>query len=413
MRRLFFSNFIIISLSSLTNNPLKMRKVIFYSVIVSVFFASCSSPKKQMESGNYDAAITKAVEKIRKDRDDTKNIDILDQSYKIALDQDNERIRLLKLEGKPQNWDEIYLIYKKMHDRQSMVRTVLPLKSGNRTVDFPYVDYMEEMITAKNNAADFYYANGQELMKNGTKESYRQAHAEFSRAMEYVGDYEGLDQLIQESRYLGMSRVLVRVDNRSHINFPADFESDLLALDLPRLDNEWVEYHTRQMDENTEFDYVVSVIIKAIMVSPDNTFQKDTLIKREIEDGFQYVLDTNGNVMKDSLGNDIKVKKYKDVQCALVESVQTKECVINGEVEIVTINPAKVLKSDPLTADSYFEHVSARAIGDTEALMPAELQKIQSEPIPFPPDLEMVIRCTEALKMGIRDAMQRNRRYIY
>ena len=389
-----------------------MRKVIFYSVIVSVFFASCSSPKKQMESGNYDAAITRAVDKIRKDRNDTKNIDILDQSYKIALEQDNERIRLLKLEGKPQNWDEIYLIYKKMHDRQSLVRTVTPLKSGNKTVDFPYVDYMEEMITAKNHAADYYYANGQELMKNGTKESYRQAYAEFIRAKDYVGDYEGIDQLIDESKYLGMSRVLVRVDNRSLINFPAEFESDLLALDLPRLDNEWVEYHTRQMDEDTEFDYVVSVIIKSILVSPDNTYQKDTLIKREIEDGFQYVLDDNGNVMKDTLGNDIKVKKYKDVQCALIESVQTKDCVINGEVEIVTVNPARVVKSDPLSADSYFEHISARAIGDEEALMPAELKKIQSEPIPFPSDIEMVISCTEALKMGIRDAMNRNRRFI-
>jgi len=389
-----------------------MKKVIFYSILLSVLIASCSSPKKQMESGNYDAAITKAVDKIRKDRDDTKNIEILDQSYKIALEQDNERIRLLKMEGKPQNWDEIYLIYKKMYDRQSLVRTVLPLKSGSRTVDFPYVDYMEEMVIAKNRAADYYYANGQALMKNRTKESYRQAFAEFSRAKEYVGDYEGIDQLIDECRYMGMSRVLVKVDNRSHINFPPDFENDLLALDLPRLDNEWVEYHTKQLDENTDFDYIVSVIIKAIAVSPDNTFQKDTLIKREIEDGFQYVLDDNGNVMKDSLGNDIKVKKYKQVQCALIESIQSKECIIDGQVEIVTTNPAKVLKSDPLTADSYFEHVSARAIGDEEALMPAELQKINSQPVPFPSDLEMVIRCSEALKMGIRGAMQRNRRFI-
>jgi len=383
-----------------------------YSIIVTVFFASCSSPKRQMQSGNYDAAITRAVEKLRKDRDDAKNVDILDQSYKIALEQDNERIRLLKMEGRPQNWDEIYLIYKKMHDRQSMVRTVLPLNSGNRTVDFPYVDYMEEMISAKNKAADYYYANGLELMKNGTKESYRQANAEFLRAKDYVGDYEDIDRLIDESRYLGMSRVLVNVENHSNINFPPEFESDLLALDLPRLDNPWVEYHTKQLDDNIEFDYLVSVVIKSVAVSPDNTFQRDTLIKKEIEDGFQYVLDDNGNVMKDSLGNDIKMKKYKDVQCALIETVQSKECVIGGEVEIVTVNPAKVLKSDPLAADSYFEHISARAIGDEEALGPDEKNKIQSKPIPFPSDIEMIIRCTEALKVGIRRAMEQNRRFI-
>jgi len=389
-----------------------MRKLIFCTLIVSVLFASCSSPKKQMESGNYDAAVAKAVEKIRKDRDDTKNIDILEQSYQIALEQDTERVRLLKMEGKPQNWDEIYLIYKKMYDRQSMVRTVLPIKSGNRTVDFPYVDYMEEMVTAKNKAADYYYANGLELMKNSNRESYRQAYAEFARAKEYVGDYEGIDQLLEESRHLGISRVLVRVDNRSHINFPPEFEDDLLALNLPRLDRDWVEYHTRQLDEDTEFDYLVSVIIKNVMVSPDNTFEKDTLIKREIEDGFEYVLDANGNVVRDSLGNDLKVKKYKAVQCALIESVQNKECRINGEVEIMALNPSRVMKKDPLSADSYFEHISARAIGDIEALNPDERARTQTGPVMFPSDIEMVLRCSEALKMGIRHAMEQNRRFI-
>lgn len=390
----------------------EMRKLVLFSIILSVVMASCSSPKKQMESGNYDAAITKAVEKLRKKRDDTKNIDILEQSYRIALEKDNERIRLLKMEGNARNWDEIYLIYKKMHDRQSMVRTVLPLKSGSRTVDFPYVDYMEEMITAKNKAADYYYAHGMELMENGTKESYRQAYDEFVRAKEYVGDYENIDRMIEEARYLGISRVLVKVDNRSHINFPPEFESDLLALDLPRLDRGWVEYHTKQIEEDTQFDYIVSVIIKAVMVSPDNTFQRDSLIKREIEDGYQYVLDDNGNVMKDSTGNDIKIKKYKEVQCALIESVQTKECRIDGEVEIVSVNPAKVIKKDPISADSYFEHISARAIGDMEALLPEQRAKTESEPVPFPSDLEMVIKCSEALKMGIRRAMEQNRRFI-
>jgi len=125
-----------------------MKKILLFSLTVSILFFGCGSPKKQMESGNYDRAIAKAVEKLRKDRSDTKNIEILDQSYRIALEQDNERIRFLKMEGKPDNWDEIYLVYKKMNDRQTMVRTVLPLQTGTKTVNYPYVDYMEEMIIA-------------------------------------------------------------------------------------------------------------------------------------------------------------------------------------------------------------------------------------------------------------------------
>lgn len=389
-----------------------MKKGLLLASLISIIFFGCGSPKKQMESGNYDAAIYKAVEKLRKDKEDVKTIEILESSYRIALEQDNERIRFLKMEGKPDNWDEIYLVYKKMSDRQSLVRTVLPLQNGSRTVDFPYVDYMEEMIVAKRNAADYYYAHGQELLDLKTREGYRQAYYEFVRAQEYAGDYPEIDDLIYDTKMLGMSRVYVRVQNNSLINFPPEFESDLLALDLPRLNSEWVEYHSVVLDENIEFDYVVNVNIRAIGVSPDNTFQRDTLIKREIEDGFQYVLDKSGNVMKDSVGNDIKVKKYKVVQCALIESVQTKQCRIDGEVEIVSTNPAQVLKKDPLVAESFFDHISARGIGDVEALSATDKAKINSQPVPFPSDLEMVIRCSEALKAGIRTAMQQNSRFI-
>jgi hypothetical protein len=389
-----------------------MKNALLLTFVFTILLFGCGSPKKQMESGNYDAAIVKAVEKLRKDREDEKNIEILDNSYRIALEQDNERVRFLKMEGKPSNWDEIFIIYKKMNDRQALVRTVLPLQSGSKTVNYPYVEYMEEMIMAKKKAADYYYSHGQELLGSRTKDGYRQAYYEFVRAKEYVGDYEGIDELIYETKIMGMSRVLVRIQNNSIINFPPEFEADLLALDLPRLNSEWVEYHTRVLDEEAQFDYFVNVTIRNIGVSPDNTFQRDTLIKRDIDDGFQYVIDGNGNVMKDTLGNDVKVKKYKAVQCALIESVQEKECRIDGDVEIVTVNPLKVLKKDPISAQSYFDHVSARAIGDLEALLPADKAKINSQPAPFPSDIEMVIRCSEALKVGIRRAMQQNDRFI-
>jgi hypothetical protein len=155
-------------------------------------------------------------------------------------------------------------------------------------------------------------------MKNGLKESYRQAYYEFVRAKEYVGDYEGIDNKINESKYLGMSRVLISLQNRSIIKFDQEFEENLIALDLPRLNSEWVEYHTQNLNSETQYDYLVNVNIRNIAVSPDQTMQRDSVVKKEVEDGFKYQLDKKGNVVKDSLGNDIKTKKYKTLQCALI-----------------------------------------------------------------------------------------------
>jgi hypothetical protein len=401
-----------LSLSAYIFNYNYMKRIVPFIFILTIILSGCGSSKKQLEKGNYDAAIQKAVKQLRKDPKDVKQIDILSQAYKVSNDQDNERVRFLKMEGKPNNWDEIYLVYKALNDRQSLVRTVTPLNMNGRSVDFPYVDYMPEMVNAKRKAADFYFAHGNELMKSNIKESYRQAFAEYMRAKEYVGDYEGIDNKIQESKVKGMSRVFVSIQNSSILKFPKEFEEDLLALDLPRLNSEWVEYHTQNLNDNTQYDYFVNVNVKNIAVSPDQSRQRDSVIKRDIEDGFSYVLDKKGNVMRDSLGNDIKQKKYKTVQCALVETIQSKACRIDGDVEVVQMNPNKILKKDPIVAQSNFENISSRALGDIQALNAKQLERTKTSIVPFPTDIDMIMRCSETLKMAIRGAIQNDRRFI-
>jgi hypothetical protein len=389
-----------------------MKRTFGIFIVAALLMSGCGSSKKQLEIGNYDAAINKAVAELRKNPKSEKDIETLERAMNIALDQDNERVRFLKIEGRANAWDEIYLIYKKMSDRQSAVRTVTPIEYEGRTIQWPYVDYMQEMVIAKKKAADFYFTHGKELMNNGTKDSYRQAYAEFVRAREYVGDYEGIDQMMQESRYLGISRAYVTVKNYSATKFPDSFEKELVALDLPRMNSEWVEYYTTMPEKDTQIDYVVNINLRTVAVSPDKQFQRDSLVKATVEDGFDYVKDARGNVLRDSLGNDVKVKKYKDLQCALIQTYQVKECVIAGDVEMLALYPEKTIKKEPIGATSNFEHVSARAIGDVNALSLAQKQMLQSQIVPFPMDVDMIIMCTENLKQAIRGFMEANRRYI-
>ena len=390
-----------------------MKKVLPFVFILTILLSGCGSSKKQLEKGNYDAAIQKAVKQLRKDPKDADQIDILNQAYKVANDQDNERVRMLKLEGKPNSWDEVYLVYKALNDRQSLVRTVTPLNLKGRTVDFPYIDYMPDMVNAKRKAADFYNTHADDLMKTGIKESFRQAYTEYLRAKEYVGDYEGIDNKIQDAQLRGMSRVFVSIQNSSMLKFPKEFEDDLLALDFPRLNSQWVEYYTQNLNDNTQFDYYVNVNIRRVWVSPDQSQQRDSVIKKRIQDGFTYVLDKKGNVMQDSLGNDIKTPKYKNLQCALVETVQSKKCHIDGDVDVIQMNPNKELKKDPIRAESNFENISSRAVGDIQALNSNQLERTKTSIVPFPTDIEMVIRCSEPLKRVVRETIQNDRRFIY
>jgi hypothetical protein len=125
------------------------------------------------------------------------------------------------------------------------------------------------------------------------------------------------------------------------------------------------------------------------------------------------VLDKKGNVMRDSLGNDIKQKKFKTVQCALVETVQSKACRIDGDIEVIQMNPNKQLKKDPIGAQSNFENVSSRALGDIQALNARQLERTKTSLVQFPTDIEMIMRCSESLKRAIRGGIQNDRRFIF
>jgi hypothetical protein len=92
--------------------------------------------------------------------------------------------------------------------------------------------------------------------------------------------------------------------------------------------------------------------------------------------------------------------------------LQTKTCRIDGDIEIIQVNPNKLLKKDPIGAQSNFENASARALGDVGALSPSQLQRTKTEIVPFPSDIDMIIRCSAGLKNAIRGSIQSNRRLI-
>ena len=301
-----------------------------------------------------------------------------------------------------------------LKERQRKVRTVTPLTVDGKSFSYEYVDYDAEMVSAKRKAADFFYNNGKGLMENALqKEDYRDAYYQLMKASEYSGgQFEKIDELIYEARMKGISRVIVEVANKGPMQLPKQVEDDLISFDTRGLGNEWVEYHFKHIDEDAQYDYAVLVKLLSIMVSADGVKDTDQIFNKRVSDGFEYVLDANGNVMKDTAGNDIKLQKFKDITCTLIETNQFKSVEIRGEVEILSMNPDRLMQKEPFGATNQFDHSSARAIGDLGALTDEALKKTQQEKIPFPTDVEMVMTCTETLKPAIRNAIYANRQYI-
>jgi hypothetical protein len=388
-----------------------MKKIIIF-IVVTMLIAGCASSLKQLQRGNYDEAIKTAVKKLRIDSSDQEQIEVLDKAYLFGNQQDYDRIKFLKEEGSPFNWDEIFERFSNLKNRQALVSSVLPLQLGDQTIDYEYIDYDSEIIQAKRNAADYFWNHANELMEKGDKESYRQAYYEFKKAKEYAGNINNINQLIEEAHWKGISRVFVSLENKTQLKLPNQFKKDLLSFGVTDFNSEWVEFHTTNPSNNTYYDYFSIVNLKKIEVSPEQAQQKERMESKEIEDGWEYILDDNGNVVKDSEGNDIKIPKKGTISCTLIETHQYKAAKLEGDIELVQNEPRKVIRQIPIGAESVFEHISARAIGDVNALSDESKELLKNTSVPFPHDLDLIIDGAETLKKSIRDGLRDFRRLI-
>ena len=387
-----------------------MKNLILLFVVI-VAFGACTSSTKYLQQGNYDEAVSTAVEKLQKKRTSEKDIMVLERAYPLANDRDAERIKFLKLEGRPDVYDEIFALYLKMKQRQTLVRTVLPLQISGRTIDFPVVDYDREIIEAKVKAAEYFYNHGKQLMQNNDKQSNREAYAEFERAKQFNPNYADIAQLMQEARYRGTTRAFLKVENNSNVQMPAEFYSNIINFGMQELNSEWVNYFS-QANNNTDIDYIVTVNVKAIRVSPESVNQNLFEETREVNDGWEYQLDQNGNVIKDSLGNDIKRVKTKLIRCQIRESIQRKSVLVEGQIEYLNRYTQQIEKTERVSAESHFEHVAVSANGDLEALRPETRRRIGIPPVPFPDDVSMIFDAGDILRNVVLDALRANRNYV-
>ncbi len=387
-----------------------MKKYL-YILLAIILLWSCSGPKKYLKRGQYDMATRKAVQKIRKNPTKVKYIDVLVEAYPKANTIDLDKIKFLRKEGRPDVWDEIFTRYSMLKNRQDMVKTVYPLQHPYKTINFKFIDYDNEVIEAKKRAAEYFYVHGKKLLNENNKFKARDAFYEFNKVKQYYNDYRDVDDLIIKARQQGMSHALVKVQNKSHIKLPTNFKTELIKHDYSRINTKWVEYDYMQRN-GISYDYYIVLNVKRIDISPEGVKEEHITESKEVDDGFEYVLDNNGNVMKDSLGNDIKIPKTKTITCLVVKTFLHKAAHIDASVDYIDNTSNKIIKSIPVAADNFFDHAFAVANGDFAALSEESKKMVGIKPLPFPTDFDMIYAAGDILKKLTYDAIYNNKRIL-
>lgn len=382
-----------------------MKKLLFLFISIS-FLLACSSSSKKLESGNYDAALKKSAKKIKKSPGKFEEVNTFNAAYKGAYNKDNTELNRLKQQGNPANWSKIYQIYVRMKGRQDLASSLPPVG-----LDYQERDYDSEILTAKNNATEYAYAKGDELMAKNDRMEARKAYNFYKEAKRYTNDFKDVDQKIDLAKKAGITNVFFRIEDNAEMLVPQEMMQEIQNIDVNDLDKGWVNYDS-YIDTTTLYHYSVILSVKLVEVTPDDIAKTHTVEKKEVSDGFDYILDGNGNVKKDSLGNDIKIPKFKTIQCNVTRYHQTKSARISGDIEYYDNASDQLLKKEPIVSESFFENRYVLPLGNIEALSPQTQQELNTKPMPYPYPDALIMQAGEIMKAMSKDILVNNKEFL-
>ena len=381
--------------------------------LCTLLFVGCGSLKKTeraLNSGNYDQAISIAVEKLQTNKHKKKKqeyILMLENAYAKAVTRDKERISFLSLENNPENKGLIYETYLRLYDRQEMIKPLLPLQilEEGRTAKFAFENYDSKIITVKEEYSDFLYSKGKYLIEYAeSKNDYRLAFDELNYLNSMNPNYLNTNALINDAHRLGIDYVFVSLQNKTQMVIPKRLESDLLNFGTYGLNDLWVAYHNHLV-EGQQYDYELVVEFRDIAISPEQVKEKEFIKEKQIKDGFEYLLDENGDQVRNEKGEKIKVDKLKKVTFYYNEFTQFKSVLVSGNVTYRDVRTGQLLQSFPLKSEYVFKHIYAKGTGDKRALSTDLSGYLKARAVKFPSNEQMVYDSGEDIKNQLKQIL--------
>lgn len=391
-----------------------MRNFTFLLALL-VIITSCGvkQTRQSLTSGDYDSAIRNAIDGLRNRKDAKGKQDyvyLLEEAFAKAKERDLRNIDAWFKDANPNNLEKIFNTYQQLHNRQESIRPLLPLKliKEGRNAIFPLDDYTDQIVSSKNALSKHLYENSKKLLAGKDKMNYRKAYDDLTYLNQINPGYKDVASLTNEALLKGTDYVSVFTKNETNMVIPTRLQNDLLDFSTFGLNDKWTVYHSNRL-KDISYDYGLIVNFRQINITPEQIKEKEFIKEKQIKDGVKTLLDSNGNVVKDSLGNPIKVDNFKTIRVNIYEFKQFKSVQVTAKVDFIDFRTNQLLETFPLASEFIFEHIYATYNGDKRACDDSYLTYFDRRAVPFPTNEQMVYDSGEDLKAKLKDIITRNK----
>ena len=384
-----------------------MIKRILISSILLISFG-CSPIKKinnNVVSGEFDKAIDKTISELKKTRNKKKKTQyelILTDIYDRSVVDSKNKISRFKKDGNPEFFDDIYFEYEKLIKRQVKLNNI-----ANERLNFNFENYDSELINFRYKTSDYFLNISNSFISNDNKFDYRKAYNYLIIIESINPNYLNTRSLIELCLVKGKDYILLNVLNESKSVLFKELENDILNIKGYDLNSTWKSFFTKNDSFEGAYDFYIDLAFKSFIISPERLVQKEGFREKNIVDGLTYQLDEDGNVMKDSLGNDIKIDKIIKISIKTIESIQSKSAKVLAEIRLID-KKKNIIDKFPLESEFWFRNRFLEYDGDKRVLTKNEIKLSKNRFIPFPPDEVLIFNNSENIKRKMKNIIYKS-----
>ena len=239
-----------------------MRKI--FQLILILFalgsLLGCASGKKALKKGDYDKAVTQAINRLRSNDDHKKALATLKKGYRYAVEMHISNVNRAKASNDPLKWEAVAGNYQQIN---YLADQILRCPGCRDVVPNP-VRYDSELSSAKQKAAEVRYDLGVEALKyKKNRDKAIEAHQHFLAVRDFVPRYKDVEEKLQEAIYYATLRVVVepipaptRMYSLKHEFFVNKINEYLHNANI----NDYVQFYTPEEAKAAKLEYVDHVI---------------------------------------------------------------------------------------------------------------------------------------------------------
>ena len=384
-----------------TKNLQTMRTSLKYFVLASVIFTiSCSkSGTKALEKGNYYEAVLQSVEKLKKDSDNSKALEVLPTAYRNAQEEFTRDITRVRNANQQFRWETILEYYNKLNKMQESIERC----TACRRIVSPQT-YFKETEEARDNAATERYVLGNDILSrnNLSKLDARAAYDHFEKITIFAPNYKDARNRLEEALNLGSVHVVVeqpKINSRLY-QYSNDYFQDKVEefLRTNRRINKFIRFYAPEEAKTVKLkpDHVVRLEIIDFVVGETNiaTDRQNVTSKDSVKTGEATV-------------NGKKVPVYGKVNATIIKSRKAVRSRGILSMEIYDYQTNKTLSREEIPGEYTWVNEWASFNGDERALTSTELNMTRNREQLPPPPQQLFIEFTKPIYDQVTSRIRR------